>query len=378
MKRNPFSLTDRPLKPSSRKLGKEVRQTAVITDQPTGRQQGWDVSNWAYVVWTCHGVDPDVNDAGASGFTAQIRIWRYKEYSNQGTDTPSGQWFAVEEHTVSMDGDIENGGPMEGVISTDSSDRMYIQVFAVDGDPESWDVALCLYGLADRESGCCEAGSVGGASSSSLPAVTVAHDDPVKDKGLQIMYEATSVQRAAVSTDSDANRPVTNLHGETVLASHTWPTQSDRSEEIDPESEKPVEDVIVNIQDVDADPGASYAPSVDGLPMFGFDSVSFQLYLLGGIGAAAANRTVTVTFEGSDDLEVPAGTRQWVDITPAAYSENRDATSQTYTSTGAVALADLADFDAYNHKRIRVKYDWDADPSATDGKIVVVSRRKVR
>lgn len=375
MKKNPFSLTDRPLKPSSRKLGKEITQTAVVTAQPTGRESGWNVSDWKFVLWTCHGVSPDVNDAGAVGFTAKVRIWRYKEFACQGTDTPSGTWFAAEENTVSLDGDIENGGPMEGEIATDGSEKIYLQVVEVSGAPQSWEIALCIYGLADRDSECCEAGATGGGGSSSLPTVTATHDEAVKDKGLQIMFDARSAQATAVDT-GDAARPIVNLYGEQVIAGYDWNTASISVTEADPLNEKVVIDEIVNNTSVSADPGATYAPSADGIPMLGFKDLSAQLYLVGGVGAAAANRTVTTTTEATDDLSDGAAVR-WPDITPAGYDLTTNTTGNaSYTATGATAVDYIVDFDELNVKRWRLKYDWDADPSVTDGEIGVRVRRK--
>ena len=374
MKRHPYSLTDRPLKPSSRKLGKEITQIAVNTAQPTGRETGWDVSDWKFVLWTCHGVDPDVNDAGSVGWTVKLRIWRYKEYASQGTDTPSGTWFAAEEHTVSMDGDIENGGPMEGEIATDGSEKMYLQIVEATGDPQTWEAALCLYGLADRDSGCCEAGATGGGGSSSLPTVTATHDEPVKDKGLQIMFDARSAQATAVDT-GDAARPIVNLYGEQVIAGYDWNTASISVTEADPLNEKVVIDEIINDTAVDsADSGS--APSADGIPMLGFKDISFQLYLVGGVDAGANDETVTVIFKATDDLSDGAAVR-WPDITPAGYDLTTNTTGNaSYTDAGAAASDYIVDFDELNVKRVRADYSWGGAPDSTDGEIVIRCRRK--
>jgi hypothetical protein len=157
---------------------------------------------------------------------------------------------------------------------------------------------------------------------------------------------------------------------------YTEATDSLRVEEIQPLNHEHTQPAyVINNQAVAADPGVSYAPSVNGIVMDGYKDIAFQLYLLGGIGAGAANRTVTVTFEGSNDAEVPAGTRQW-DTLGVGYDLVNDGTQAAWTATGATPLVTQVDFDNWMHKRIRVRYDWDADPSVTNGMIVITERRK--
>lgn len=198
----------------------------------------------------------------------------------------------------------------------------------------------------------------------------------VSHQSMDVVGFARLTQNAA-ATANGRRVIVLDQYGQVVIAGYTWATDSNRMEEIDPMNEQPVIDSIVNLQAVAADPGASYAPSSDGLEMFGFRDLEFHIYLLGGIGAAAANRTVTVTFEVSDDVEVPAGTRQWVDISAMAVDLTTGAALiLPLVSTGNVVVQRVIDFDQLNSKRIRLKYDWDADPSVTNGKIVVNTRRK--
>ena len=133
---------------------------------------------------------------------------------------------------------------------------------------------------------------------------------------------------------------------------------------------------LVNDTNVTADPGASYAPGANGIQLLGFKDISFQLYLIGGIGAAAANRTVTVTFQGYNGLDVAAAAR-WVGVTPAGYCHQTDATgAANFQSVGNVINEYTVDFDNYNLQAIRVAYDWDADPSVTPGAILITARRK--
>lgn len=174
-------------------------------------------------------------------------------------------------------------------------------------------------------------------------------------------------------------QPVTNEYAEQVVAGYNWADDALRGEEVDPLNEQPVIDEIVNLQAVAADPGASYAPSADGMLMFGYKDFSISFHLVGGIGAAAANRTVTVTVECTDDIEVPAGVanRRWIDISQSGYNCRTNALgAASWTCTGNVIVEEKIDWDELNTKRVRIKYDWDADPSVTNGKIVVRARRK--
>ena len=69
--------------------------------------------------------------------------------------------------------------------------------------------------------------------------------------GLMGMMEAQSTQKAAV-TASDAVRPIANLNGEQVNAGHTWATNSNRAEEIDPISEHYAEEELIDTTNVAA------------------------------------------------------------------------------------------------------------------------------
>lgn len=192
----------------------------------------------------------------------------------------------------------------------------------------------------------------------------------------QPVSEARTVQATALVNGS-IHRAVLNEYREAVIAGYTWTTDSVRMEEIDPLNEQPVVDEIYNNQAIVADPGAVYAPSSDGLLMFGYKDFSLHLYLVGGIGAAAANRTVTLSVEATDDIEVPAGTRQWVDICPSGYNVRTNALgAANWTCTGNVVVQEIIDWDELNCKRVRVKFDWDNDPSVTPGKVVLRVRRK--
>lgn len=133
---------------------------------------------------------------------------------------------------------------------------------------------------------------------------------------------------------------------------------------------------LINDTAVVADPGPSYAPGAIGVQMLGFKDISFQLYLIGGTTGGPVNRTVTVTFEAYNGLDVAAAQR-WVDITPSGYDATTDTTGNAnYTGVGAAVSEYMIDFDNLNYQAIRVLYDWDGAPDNTDGAIVITARRK--
>jgi hypothetical protein len=225
------------------------------------------------------------------------------------------------------------------------------------------------------------------AMAASLP-VTIATDDVVstatgihdvaaaaKLGGMRLIGNATAALQAAVAANDDA-KINTDLSGQVRLASHTIATTSDRSEEIDPLSAQYDAISLVSLEAVAADPGASYAPSSAGQAWGGYGPLSIGLYLLGGVGAAAADRTVTVTIEATNGQTVAAAVA-WADITESVKSLKTGVDSAaSFTSTGATAYSDILTLrrEDSNFTHFRVKYDWDADPSVTPGRIVAMAR----
>ncbi len=129
-----------------------------------------------------------------------------------------------------------------------------------------------------------------------------------------------------------------------------------------------VNDVVI----VAAPVGGINVPSDDGI-VLDRPNIAFQLYLLGGQTNAHVNRTVTVTFQVSDDLTVGAA-RQWV-TTAAGYDHGTDATSASWSSVGLTARAAAIDFEKLMHKRIRANYTFDAAPEADHPGAVVITER---
>lgn len=216
--------------------------------------------------------------------------------------------------------------------------------------------------------------------------VTIATDDVVstatgihdvaaaaKLGGFRLLGNATSALQTAVSAANDDVKINTDLSGQLRLASHTIATTSDRVEEIDPLSAQYTVMSLISNEAVAADPGVSYAPSSTGSALGGYKGLSLQLYLLGGIGAAAVDRTVTVTLEATCGITVAAAT-VWEDVTQLAVDQDGNSGAASLTSTGNTAASWLLDLGNPSWSHIRAKYDWDGDPSVTNG-IIVASIR---
>jgi len=233
-----------------------------------------------------------------------------------------------------------------------------------------------------------------GAAGDTVPRVILCTDDPAVTSlaviddwdgtdgsaagsdGVKILGIARSSQKAAVANGSAALL-VANLYNELVNAGYQWATDSNRTEESDPLNEQATVDSAVNLQAITDGTAAAYAPSVDGIEMFGSSGISWQTYLLGGVGAAATDRTVTVTFEASNDVEVPAGTRIWADISAMAVDLTTGAAlALPLTATGGVTAKNtIVDFQGLNVKRVRMKYIFDGLTGSTNGKVVINARR---
>lgn len=136
----------------------------------------------------------------------------------------------------------------------------------------------------------------------------------------------------------------------------------------------PVSVVVNDVAIVAAPVGGINVPSDDGIVMDGFSDTVFQIYALGGQTNAHVDRTVTIKFQGSDDVSISA-TRRWVDL-GVGYDLGTDTTAAAWTSVGLTALDALVDFDGYGHKRIRVNYTFDAAPESDHKGAVVINERR--
>ena len=121
--------------------------------------------------------------------------------------------------------------------------------------------------------------------------------------------------------------------------------------------------------------GGINVPSEDGIVVDGYGGILFQIYLLGGQTDAHVDRTVTVTFQVSDDLTVSAA-RQWVTIA-TGYDLTTRMETASWSSVGLTATSAMVDFDGLNCRRIRVNYTFDGAPGVDHpGAVVVNERRK--
>jgi hypothetical protein len=134
-------------------------------------------------------------------------------------------------------------------------------------------------------------------------------------------------------------------------------------------------EVVVNDVAIVAAPvGGINVPSDDGIVMDGYEDISFQLYLRGGIAAGPTNRTVTVIFQGSNDVTVSAA-RRWVTLA-SGYEDDIDDTAPSWQSIGNTVQEALVKFPKLGYKRIRVNYTFDGAPAAGNpGAVVINSRR---
>ena len=179
MKRqNPFNSIDMPFLPSfDTKLGRE-RQVTISTiasnwpeDAPTTNMQGWNISEWNAVLATIHPVVPLFNDTTMEDASVTLRVWRWRKAANQGTSDPTGQWFAEEEFTVALDGNMTRDESMERIFTTNVAEKIYLQIVgrSVGAVSSTLTIAICFYGIGPRRGE--TDGSVLVASNSSRPII---------------------------------------------------------------------------------------------------------------------------------------------------------------------------------------------------------------
>jgi len=207
-----------------------------------------------------------------------------------------------------------------------------------------------------------------------LSTATGIHDVAAAAKlgGVRLLGNATAALQTAVSATLDDAKINTDLSGQVRLASHVIANVADNVTEIDPISEhySPAT-ILVSYEAVAADPGASYAPDAAGHALTYGHQAAVQLYINGGVGAAAVDRTVTVTIEASMGLLVAAAVR-WIDVSKSLLDLNTGLSNVSeWTSTGDDPQEYLLSLGSVPFSHFRVKYDWDADPSVTNGAVVV-------
>jgi hypothetical protein len=143
--------TGRPLIPSGTKLGRERRIDADESgSNPAQKNVGWDVSDWQSVLVTVHPSNP-LLASGTVPATAQctLRVWRWRSRAAYGDGRPDGQWFTDEDIIMSVGGNPDNG-PMEWIVATKNSERMYFQCVNFVKNPLlTLEIEIGLYGLGE-------------------------------------------------------------------------------------------------------------------------------------------------------------------------------------------------------------------------------------
>lgn len=162
------------------------------------------------------------------------------------------------------------------------------------------------------------------------------HDSPAGADGVRLEGYASDSQVAAVSANADDVRLALSKHGEVYEANHTYATQSNRTEEIDPANQWYEFSTLVAVTN-GADATYDYY-----IPMAAYTRLDMHLVLSGGSG------TVTVTVWGSIQADGTApASLNYLDVTNQAYG------SASFTSS--IMLVDNSDFfAAMNYVRVRV------------------------
>lgn len=162
------------------------------------------------------------------------------------------------------------------------------------------------------------------------------HDAVAGTDGVRMEGYALDSQVAAVSANADDVRLALSKHGEVYEANHTYATQSNRTEEIDPANQWYEFSTLVAVTNgVDA----TYYYYI---PMASYTRLDMQLILSGGSG------TCTVTVEGSIQADGTApASLNYLDVTNQAYG--------SASFTASIMLVDNSDFfAAMNYVRVKV------------------------
>jgi len=133
-------------------------------------------------------------------------------------------------------------------------------------------------------------------------------DGTAATDGPQIMVEARTSQKAAMTANGDATRPVANDHGELVIAGTSWTTKKVGMEEADPLSEH-----RNNIELCDLSGITQGTSAVCGY----FDLSGYQSVTVHCKATTTPTDTTTYTIECSSDTETTPADASYVDVTTA-------------------------------------------------------------
>lgn len=162
------------------------------------------------------------------------------------------------------------------------------------------------------------------------------HDAVAGTDGIRNMGYATASQAVAVSANGDDVRWALSKYGEVYLASHTYATQSDRNEEIDPANQWYEFSTLVTVTN-GADGTYLYY-----IPMASYTRLDMQATISGGSG------TCTVTVEASIQADGTApASMVYQDVTNLAYG------AATFTAS-AMLVDNTQFFGAFNYVKVKV------------------------
>jgi hypothetical protein len=162
------------------------------------------------------------------------------------------------------------------------------------------------------------------------------HDSPAGTDGIRNMAYGSDSQVAAVSANGDDVRIAASRHGELYDAAHTYPTQSNRIEEIDPANQ------WYEFSTLAAVTNGADATYYYYIPMASYTRLDMQAELSGGTG------TIALTVEASIQA----------DGTAPASMVYQDVTNLAYGSASFAATNMLIDntqfFGAFNYVRVKI------------------------
>lgn len=227
--------------------------------------------------------------AGMYFYDTTGSLWRYWEGIQSATNLtalPRAPWTLGLPYFYSIgstDLELWRGDPLDGDDVAGTTEAPYVGSFL-----HGWDYTNSLWKRV-RLDGNAVLEIVGNIDSDGIDTGA-----PVK-----IGYLARTSQLGAVAEDDRVNG-VANANGEQVIASHTWATNSNRTEEIDPISQHYAAETIADETDyTESGPPDTLYYYVD---MAGYQDSGFQFEL----GCDAGTVTVTVECSLMDDGTAPA------------------------------------------------------------------------
>lgn len=233
-------------------------------------------------------------------------------------------------------------GAQRVTIATDDINQAAINTYTSGTDVSSSAIKLSTSGI--DVSTTTMAGWDNGAGDGVSVTGDVAHDGVDAGEPVKIGGYATDSQVTAVAVADRVNR-VLSLNGENINRNHTYATNSDRTEEIDPLSQQFVPDELADTTNV-ASGTATYYPSSAGMSQDGFKDFHLQF----GIGDTGG--IIGFTVEATTD---DAASPDFIDITPAGYRLDTNTTGVGSIFVTSGTSTGMMDWDELNVSKVRVK-----------------------